>query len=250
MSTQTTGRVFVGTSGWEYRHWRGTFYPRELPQDRWLEHYAATFGTVELNNSFYRLPEGAVFRGWARRVPDGFVMAVKASRYLTHFRRLRDPSRPLDRLWTRARRLGKHLGPMLYQLPPRWRRNDERLATFLDAVPKRRLQAIEIRDPDWYAPVTEAQLEKHGVALVLHDMPGSARQRDPVGPFIYIRFHGAGQPYGGAYSVQRLAAWAGRIVAWTDAGRDAYVYFNNDAGGHAVRDASRLIEYLARRGLG
>jgi uncharacterized protein YecE (DUF72 family) len=242
------GRVLIGTSGWEYPHWRGVFYPRDLPLERWLEHYADRFATVELNNSFYRLPEAATFAAWARRVPAGFVMAVKASRYLTHLKRLREPAEPLDRLWTRARRLGTHLGPMLYQLPPRWRRNEERLAAFLEAVPRRRPQAVEIRDPDWYAPSVEALLERHRVALVLHDMPGSARQRDPIGPIVYVRFHGSGQRYGGAYPAQRLTAWADRLVEWTASGADAFAYFNNDAGGHAVRDAVRLHEYLARRG--
>src|SRR5688500_15422995 len=116
-------RVRVGTSGWEYRHWVGTFYPRDLSRERRLEFYAERFDTVELNNSFYRLPDADDFTAWARRVPDGFTFAVKASRYLTHLRRLRDPSEPLDRLWSRARRLGDQLGPMLYQLPPRWRPN-------------------------------------------------------------------------------------------------------------------------------
>jgi uncharacterized protein YecE (DUF72 family) len=249
MPSRRPGRVLVGTSGWEYRHWRGRFYPADLPQDRWLEHYVAHFTTVELNNSFYRLPEGDTFAGWARRLPDGFVMGVKASRYLTHLKHLREPREPLRRFWTRARRLGSHLGPVLYQLPPRWRRDDERLRRFLDAIPGDQLQAIEFRDPDWYAPAVEALLEASGVALVLHDMSGSARQDRPVGPFIYVRFHGSGQRYGGAYPYQRLSAWARRLAEWAADGRDAYVYFNNDIEGHAVRDAGRLRSYLERRGV-
>lgn len=230
----------IGTSGWEYDHWRGSFYPADLPKDRWLEHYAARFDTVELNGSFYRLPSAATFASWARRVPAGFRMAVKASRYLTHVRRLNQPGEPLDRLWTRAGRLGPHLGPMLYQLPPRWLPNLERLAAFLAAVPRGRDQAIEFRDRRWYRPDVLALLEEHGIALCLHDMAGSATDATPVGPFVYVRFHGAGERYGGRYPDSAVEAWADRIVGWQAEGRAVWAYFNNDVGGHAVRDAERL----------
>jgi uncharacterized protein YecE (DUF72 family) len=239
--------VRIGCSGWQYRHWRGRFYPRDLPVDRWLEHYAATFDTVELNNSFYRLPEADAFAAWARRVPDRFLFAVKASRYLTHLKRLREPREPLDRLWTRARRLGRHLGPMLYQLPPRWRLDVKRLTAFLDAVPRRRPQAIEFRDRSWYAPEALALLADGPVALCLHDMPGSASPREPVGRLVYVRFHGPDGGYRGGYSPQLLAAWADRLVDWAADGRPAYAYFNNDVGGHAPLDAARLRDLVARR---
>jgi uncharacterized protein YecE (DUF72 family) len=239
--------IRIGCSGWQYRHWRRRFYPGGLPQDRWLEHYAGTFDTVELNNSFYRLPEADAFAAWARRVPAGFLFAVKASRYLTHLKRLREPREPLERLWSRARRLGNHLGPMLYQLPPHWSFDPERLAAFLEAVPSGRPQAIEIRDRSWYAPAALELMERAGVALCLHDMPESASQRQPVGPFAYVRFHGSGARYGGRYTSQALAAWAGRLAEWSASGRPCYVYFNNDVGGHAPRDAARLREMIARR---
>jgi uncharacterized protein YecE (DUF72 family) len=239
--------VRVGTSGWEYRDWAGRFYPSALPRDRWLEFYASHFDTVELNNSFYRLPEADTFAGWARRVPDRFVFAVKASRYLTHRRKLREPQDPLERLWTRARRLGDRLGPVLYQLPPRWRPNPERLAAFLQALPSRP-QAIEIRDRRWYGARLSAALEDAGVALCLHDMPGSAPRPEPVGPFVYVRFHGSGAKYGGRYTSQRLTAWAARMTAWAATGLSVWAYFNNDIDGHAIRDADRLRSLLARRG--
>jgi uncharacterized protein YecE (DUF72 family) len=239
--------VRIGCSGWQYRHWRGSFYPRELSTDRWLEHYAARFDTVELNNSFYRLPEADVFAAWARRLPSGFAMAVKASRYLTHLKRLREPQEPLARLWSRAERLGDHLGPMLYQLPPRWHRNLDRLASFLEALPRGRRQAIEFRDPSWYgAPVLEL-LDAASVALCLHDMRGSRSAREPIGPFAYVRFHGAGATYGGRYSSQALSAWAGKLTEWSSHGLPCFAYFNNDVGGHAPRDAARLREMVARR---
>jgi uncharacterized protein YecE (DUF72 family) len=245
-AARVAGQVRIGTSGWEYAHWAGDFYPADLPRDRWLEHYVTEFETVELNNSFYRLPEASVFAGWAKRVPADFRFAVKASRYLTHVRRLREPTEPLRRFWTRARRLGQRLGPVLYQLPPRWRPNEERLRGFLDAVPDEP-QAIEFRDPRWYLSGTFDLLADGGIALCLHDMTGSAPPIAPVGPFVYLRFHGSGARYGGRYSSQRLSAWADRIAGWTDADLPVWAYFNNDVGGHAVRDAARLREMVDRR---
>jgi uncharacterized protein YecE (DUF72 family) len=240
-------RVRIGTSGWEYAHWAGSFYPRDLPRDRRLEFYADRFDTVELNNSFYRLPEGDVFATWARRVPDGFAFAVKASRYLTHVRRLRDPAEPLARLWSSARRLDGRLGPVLYQLPPRWRPNHERLATFLSSVPQGHPQVVEIRDRRWYGRRLCTMLSGAGVSLCLHDMPGSTPAPLRVGPIVYLRFHGAGERYGGSYSPQRLNAWASRISAWSAQGWPVWVYFNNDTDGHAVRDAERLRAFVDRR---
>ena len=241
--------VRVGTSGWDYRHWAGRFYPRGVPRERWLEFYAREFDTVELNNSFYRLPRADAFTEWARRVPDGFAFAVKASRYLTHVRRLREPTEPLDRLWSRARCLGEHLGPVLYQLPPRWRPNPDRLARFLEALPDGYPQAIEIRDRRWYGRWLVNPLESAGVSLCLHDMPGSAPRPEPIGPFVYVRFHGSGARYGGRYTSQRLTAWAARMAGWVASGSPVWAYFNNDIDGHAIRDADRLRSMLMRRGV-
>jgi uncharacterized protein YecE (DUF72 family) len=244
-----TSLVRVGTSGWDYRDWASRFYPRDLPRDRWLEFYAREFDTVELNNSFYRLPDADAFTTWARRVPDGFSFAVKASRYLTHVRRLLEPTEPLHRLWSRARCLGEHLGPVLYQLPPRWRPNPERLARFLEALPDGHPQALEIRDPRWYGRWLVSRLESAGVALCLHDMVGSAPRPEPIGPFVYVRFHGSGIRYGGRYTPQRLAAWASRMAEWAASGSPVWAYFNNDFDGHAIRDAERLRSMLMRRGV-
>lgn len=239
-------RVRIGCSGWQYRHWRGRFYPRELPTDEWLEHYVRTFDTVELNNSFYRLPEADTLAAWRLRVPSDFLFAVKASRYLTHLKRLREPREPLDRLWSRAAKLGDHLGPMLYQLPPRWNRDVDRLREFVAFLPRHRLHAIEFRDPSWYHPDVRAVLDEHGVALCLHDMPGSATKPQPIGPFVYVRFHGAGGKYRGGYPGQTLHAWAQRLRGWADDRLRCFVYFNNDVGGHAPRDAARLLEMVKR----
>lgn len=240
--------IRVGTSGWEYEHWRGSFYPLELKRDRWLEHYAERFDTVELNASFYRLPQRVTFERWATRVPDEFVYAVKASRYLTHVKRLKEPMEPLQRLWGRAEALGRHLGPVLYQLPPRWKPNPERLAGFLAALPAGRPQAIEIRDARWYRDELLLAITAAGVAVCLHDMPGSARDGTPNGPFAYVRFHGSGQRYGGRYPGGDLERWASAMVEWAGTGMPVWAYFNNDIGGHAVVDAERLRTEVARIG--
>lgn len=237
--------IRIGCSGWQYQHWRGDFYPAALPQSQWLDYYAERFDTVEINNTFYRLPEAATFAAWGRRAPRNFVYAVKASRYLTHMKKLKDPRDPLRRFFTRAKRLERAFGPVLYQLPPRWPLNLERLDTFLAALPRTRRHAIEFRDPSWYAPEALALLERHRVALCLHDMPGSTSVRRAVGPFVYVRFHGV-QKYSGRYSDAVLDDWAAWLAACATRGLAVYAYFNNDTGGHAPRDAVRLRDRIRR----
>ena len=239
----------IGCSGWQYRHWRGDFYPRELAQRRWLEFYAGRFDTVEVNNTFYRLPEATAFHEWRRRAPRGFQFAVKASRFLTHMKKLKDPEDPIHRFMSRAALLGPSFGPVLFQLPPHWPLNLERLSIFLDALPRRRRYTIEFRDPSWYADEVFALLSKHRVALCLHDMPGSASGRLVTSSFVYVRFHGShGSPkYTGTYSDDVLEGWADWLAARMEAGAGVYGYFNNDVGGHAPRDAVRLREMIRRR---
>ena len=238
------GRARVGCSGWQYKHWRGDFYPAALPQSRWFEHYAQTFDTVEINNSFYRLPERETFASWAERAPARFEFAIKASRFLTHMKKLKDPEEPIDRLFSRMEALGRHLGPVLYQLPPGWKVDVERFAHFLGALPRVTRHVVEFREPSWYAPEIRALMERHRVALCLHDMQGSATERARVGPFVYVRFHGATSKYGGGYSADRLRRWAGWLNAQRADGCDVYAYFNNDVGGHAPRDAVTLRRML------
>ncbi len=237
--------VRVGCSGWQYRHWRGAFYPADLPQAAWLARYTSVFDTVEVDASFYRLPTEKAVAGWRERVPARFLFAMKASRFLTHVKRLREPGPPLALFWSRARLLGEKLGPVLYQLPPNLRRDDDRLATFLAELPGER-QAIEFRHPSWYAPETYRALERARVALCLHDMPGSEPPRERVGPFVYLRLHGAAEPYVGGYPHRVLAGWARWLGALPRA-VPAFVYFNNDALGHAPRNAQTLRDLLRRR---
>jgi uncharacterized protein YecE (DUF72 family) len=238
------GAARVGCSGWQYRHWRGDFYAAGLPLSRWFDHYASVFDTVEINNSFYRLPEAETFAAWARSAPTRFLFAVKASRFLTHMKKLKDPEAPVDRLFSRVRRLGRHLGPVLYQLPPGWKLDRGRLEHFLHVLPRDVRHVIEFRDPSWYARDVLEMLERNRVALCLHDMRGSATSRERVGPFIYVRFHGADGTYSGSYSNQRLCAWADWLHEQRQSGVDVYAYFNNDAGGHAPRNALTLRRLL------
>jgi len=233
----------VGCSGWQYKHWRGDFYPADLPQTRWFEHYARTFDTVEINNTFYRLPEQATFAAWARRAPPAFEFAVKASRFLTHMKKLKDPEEPIDRLFTRMRALGTHLGPVLYQLPPGWKADVERFSYFAEALPRATKHVVEFREPSWYAPEIRAVMERHGIALCLHDMAGSATERERLGPFVYVRFHGPSK-YSGRYQDDQLAGWAQWCAARAKEGFPVYAYFNNDAGGDAPRDAVRFRSLL------
>lgn len=238
------GRARVGCSGWQYKHWKGNFYPDTLPAQRWFQHYASVFDTVELNNSFYRLPRKKTMTSWRLQAPARFIYAVKASRYLTHMRKLKDPADPLALLFDRARDLGPHLGPVLYQLPPRWKPDHERLREFLQAIPKDVRQAIEFRDAAWYTDRTLDLLARHGVALCLHDMTGSATPRVAIGPFVYVRFHGASARYSGSYSDGQLEDWAAWLETQLACGRDVYAYFNNDVGGHAPRNALTLRSAL------
>ena len=241
------GRVRVGCSGWEYKHWRGDFYPADIPKTRWFEHYAARFDTVEINNSFYRLPEEETFARWAVRAPAGFLYAVKASRYLTHMKKLKDPEEPVARLFDRMRPLRPHLGPVLYQLPPNFKLDRARLERFLQVIPADVAHVVEFRDPSWYADEVAGLLEKYRVARCLHDMKGSATGRERVGPFVYVRFHGASGTYTGDYSRGRLERWADWLDEQRRSGVDVYAYFNNDVGGYAPRNAVTLREMLEAR---
>ena len=234
----------IGCSGWQYNHWRGDFYPAELPIARWFRHYAAQFDTVEINNTFYRLPEAVTFERWARQAPEGFVYAVKASRFLTHMKKLKDPEEPLARLFERMRPLCRHLGPVLYQLPPGWKLDRVRLEHFLQALPAGTKHVLEFRDPSWYADDVSALLERYGVARCLHDMKGSATGQERVGPFVYVRFHGPSGTYQGGYPAARLERWAAWLNAQRRDGAEVFAYFNNDVGGHAPRDAVTLRRLL------
>lgn len=240
-------RVHIGTSGWHYKHWVGSFYPEGMQDVAFLGWYADHFPTVEINNTFYRLPDPETPAGWSAGTPPGFVFACKASRYITHMKKLKDPKDATARFFGTAKKLGGKLGPILFQLPPRWRANAARLAEFLGALPSSHRYAFEFRDESWYTPEIFRLLERHGAALCIHDLEGLASPVEATAPFTYIRLHGPDGAYRGRYDDETLQTWARRIHRWRRAGLDIYCYFNNDIGGHAPRDAMRLAEALGTK---
>lgn len=238
------GILHVGTSGYHYRDWRGPFYPEALPPKRWLPFYARHFDTLEINASFYRLPTAATFASWAAQVPVGFVFAVKFSRFGTHRKKLLDAKATVGRFLERAQGLGSTLGPVLVQLPPRFRCNPTRLDAFLTAAPKAQRWAVELRDPSWLVPRIFRLLERHGAALVIHDLIDD-HPRVVTADFVYLRFHG--RENGAGYPSQALVADARRLASYLARGLDVYAYFNNDRGAAAVADARRLRRYVEAR---
>ncbi|HET7755345.1 MAG TPA: DUF72 domain-containing protein [Anaeromyxobacteraceae bacterium] len=240
--------IHVGTSGFVYKHWKGIFYPADLPAKQWLARYAAEFQTVELNNTFYRLPTADAVDGWRRGSPARFVFAVKGSRYLTHVKRLKDATTGVDRFFDVVRRLGPKLGPVLWQLPPKMRPDLDRLETFLRALPRGVKRAFEFRDAAWYSEEVCDVLDRHRAAFCEHDLvrgPDGAALRPPrlTGGFRYVRFHGWTGKYEGRYGTEGLLPWARDLAS---AGLESWVYFNNDIGGHALVDARALLELLGR----
>jgi uncharacterized protein YecE (DUF72 family) len=235
--------MLIGTSGWQYADWRGVLYPRGLAQRRWLQRYGEVFATVENNNAFYRLPGRETFELWRAGTPPGFVMAVKASRYLTHMKRLNDPAEPVARLMNAAAGLGSKLGPVLLQLPPTLRAGPDRLAACLREFPEGVRVAVEPRHPTWWTDETRRVLEDHGAALCWTDRLG--RPQTPLwrtAGWLYLRLHeGPAEPWPD-YDDETLMSWADELSG----ADDGYVYFNNDPGGAAVRDALRFAE-LTRR---
>jgi len=241
--------VLIGTSGWQYRHWKETFYPKEVRQAQWLEYYAERFQVVEVNNAFYRLPEAATFAHWAERTPPDFVVGVKASRYLTHVKRLADPAEPVARFMDRARHLGPKLGPVLLQLPPNLAADLDRLDDTLGRFPDHVRVAVEFRHESWFTDDTRLLLEKHGAAFCLAD---STRRRTPVWrttPWGYLRFHeGRATPHP-CYGRQALTHWAERLAQCWTPDDDVYVFFNNDTRACALRDAHVFALACERAGL-
>jgi uncharacterized protein YecE (DUF72 family) len=241
--------VFIGTSGWQYADWRGRLYPHGLGQSGWLEHYSSRFQTVEVNNAFYRLPEASVFERWVASTPDDFILSVKASRFLTHMRRLKEPKEPIERLMDRARHLGGKLGPILLQLPPTLQRDLGALRVTLESFPSGVRVAFEPRHPSWYCRETRDVLAAHGAAFCLSDKRSRTSPLWRTANWGYLRFHEGRANPSPCYGPTALNSWASRLAEmWTDSD-DVYVYFNNDRGGCAVRDAHRFAAAVIRVGL-
>jgi len=233
-------RILIGTSGWHYPHWVGPFYPEHMRPAEFLPHYARFFTTTEINNTFYRLPTTQTLASWRDATPPGFVFACKASRHITHMKKLRNPEASVQRFFQTIEALGDKLGPILFQLPPRWRVDLDRLAAFLEALPSGGRYAFEFRDESWFTPAVYKLLESRNVALCIYELDRRRSPREVTADFIYLRLHGPGGPYQGSYDDGALADWTEWLLTWRKAGVDVYVYFDNDEKGHAVRDARRL----------
>ena len=240
------GKYFIGTSGWHYEHWRGLFYPEGLAKPGWLKFYAEKFNTLELNNSFYHLPTEKAFNNWRESSPEGFVFAVKVSRFITHIKKLRNTGEAQDTFLSRARLLGHKLGPLLYQLPPGMSRNDAVLESFLSGLPGEYRHAFEFRHRSWIDGAVFELLRRHKAGLCVFDMPGFTCPLLATGDFAYIRFHGSGDMYAGCYSDEELSRWAEGIARLAEKLKAVYIYFNNDAGAFAVKNALTLAEKLKR----
>jgi len=240
------GRVHIGTSGWHYKHWLGLFYPEKLPPKEMLNFYVQHFDTVELNNSFYHLPADSTFDTWWQKTPHRFLFSVKASRFITHMKKLKDPESSTKKFFLAVAHLSDKLGPILFQLPPRWQLNVERFSDFLVSLPSDHQYVFEFRDASWHVPEVYKLLRQHNAAFCIYDFAGNPTPLEITANFTYLRFHGAN--YSGSYSDGQLRDWAEKINDWRKRLRDVYVYFNNDIGGHAITNAKELSRLVSNEG--
>jgi uncharacterized protein YecE (DUF72 family) len=238
-------RVRIGTSGWDYDHWVGPFYPQGSQAEDRLRFYAERFDCVELNSTFYRLPEPRTVRAWHDGTPAGFLFACKASRYVTHMKKLADPAEATTRLFEAIRPLGSKLGPILFQLPPHWRVDTDRLDAFLAALPTTHRYAFELRDSSWWTDEVAALLERNGAALCAFDLEGRRSPPRRTAAFAYVRLHGPDGAYRGRYDGRTLRGWARRFARWRAEGAEVFCFFDNDERGFAAEDAQRLRTMVA-----
>jgi uncharacterized protein YecE (DUF72 family) len=236
--------VHIGTSGWHYTHWEGPFYPGDIAKKEYLSYYTRHFHTAEINNTFYQIPQKRTLKQWIETVPRHFTFAVKASRYITHMKKLKDPNKPVAKFLKQIEVLGDKLGPILFQLPPRWKLNLERLESFLKALPPDYGYSFEFRDPSWFHPQVYEMLSQHQAAFCIYDFNFRLSPKEVTADFVYIRLHGPDGPYQGRYDVQTLSGWAGALSAWSKQNKEIYCYFDNDQAGFAAQDALKLQEMM------
>lgn len=236
--------IHIGTSGWHYKDWVGPFYPDDTRPKGMLAYYAGEFGVVEINNSFYRLPDTKTLSTWKASTPERFTFAFKASRYITHNKKLRDAGEALDKMVGVVSALGDKLGPILFQLPPRWKVNSQRLDGFLGMMPPGLRVAFEFRDPSWFNDEVYGILRSHGAAFCIYELDGRKSPTEVTGDLVYIRLHGPDGAYKGSYSTRDLSGWAGAISSWTRSGKDVYCFFDNDERGYAAQNALELKRML------
>jgi uncharacterized protein YecE (DUF72 family) len=237
--------AYVGTSGWNYKHWRGLFYPAGLKQKDEFQFFTEKFDTVELNNPFYKLPEKETFKKWKNLAPAGFTFAVKANRFITHMKKLNHCDEAVARMLQNVAELGKKGGPILFQLPPNWKFNEERFSGFLSILPKKYRYTFELRNTTWYNEQTYRLLQKHHCAFCIYELSGHISPVITTTNFVYIRLHGPGGRYQGDYTGPVLKKWASRVAEWLRSGMDVYVYFDNDQSAYSAFNALRLKEMIA-----
>lgn len=238
------GSIFIGTSGWHYKHWIGTFYPAKTYNAGQLPYYLKYFSTVEINNSFYRLPAPETFATWRKLTPSHFVFAVKGSRFLTHMKKLNVEKINLQRFFDSVRQLKEKAGPILFQLPPKWNVNIERLKHFLQLLPKRYQYAFEFRNVTWYTDEVYAILRSYKCAFCIYELAGHLSPKEVTAGFVYLRLHGPGNKYQGSYTKAVLTKWARQCAQWQQQGKDVYVYFDNDQAGYAAFNAITLKQLV------
>ncbi len=242
------GKIHIGTSGWHYAHWVGPFYPESTPASEFLSNYTSHFGTVEINNTFYRLPTDQTVRDWGAGSPKDFLFSCKGSRFITHMKKLKDPRQSVRRFFRTIGVLGKKLGPILFQLPPRWGINVTRLEEFLKVLPQKYRFAFEFRDKSWFDQSIFDLLAKNNAAFCLYNLEGRWSPEVVTADFVYIRLHGPDGPYQGEYGDKILRAWAKKCVKWSSEGKDVYCYFDNDQKGYAAKNALKLKQMTEKPG--
>ncbi len=239
------GKIYVGTSGWHYKHWIGTFYPVDTADKNQLAYYQQHFSTVEINNSFYNLPSVKTFDNWRNATPKDFVFSVKGSRFFTHMKKLNVTKADMVKFFRRVDRLKEKLGTILFQLPPGWKVNTERLETFITRLPPHHRYIFEFRNDSWYTDEVYNILSKYNCAFCIYELAGHSTPMLVTADFVYIRLHGpTQQKYQGSYTTTTLKKWASRCIGWTNKGKDVYIYFDNDQAGYAAFNAETLLGLL------
>ena len=233
-------KIYIGTSGWDYKHWEKVFYPEDLNTKEWFNYYSKNFNSVEINNTFYNLPDKQIIKVWKNNAPENFVYAIKASRYITHMKKLKDPKKSVKNFFNTIRILENKIGIVLFQLPPYWKFNKERLKNFLNQLPSEFSYAFEFREHSWWNDDTYELLNKHNAAFCIYNMPEEETPRKVTSDTIYIRLHGTKQKYSGSYSPKEISGWKRWIENRIEKVKVVYVFFNNDDKGFAVQDALKL----------
>ncbi|MCF7870581.1 MAG: DUF72 domain-containing protein [Candidatus Omnitrophica bacterium] len=232
--------IHIGTSGWHYKHWKDNFYPKKIKPDQFFNYYLKKFTSVEINNSFYQLPKKSTLQGWNKKAPNNFIFSVKASRYITHVKKLKDPKESVKKFFKAIKPLEKKIGPILFQLPPAWKLNAERLEKFLQVLPKGYKYTFEFRNQQWFDDKIYKLLEKYNAAFCIYDLAGILSPKKVTADFIYIRLHGPGKAYQGDYDKKKLKNWAKNFSRWKKEKKEVFCYFDNDQSGFAAKNALEL----------